>query len=213
MQPELLVIPVTVLGDTLKVLLTSQSREELGLPCLDLGSGFGQAEALLQAVKAFLPLPDSEFAQWTNSKRYRGRVVEVFDRPQSQKVTVVRAIAVPQDVAIRAKGEWCNAEDAALRLQQTDAFAATCLQTCLENIPFWARMSAFVFEVLPAVFSIQDLRLLVSNLSHQEVDAGNFHRRLKRLDILNPLVAGQRVHRWEFNWTRSDIVKKEGLLP
>jgi hypothetical protein len=31
--------------------------------------------------------------------------------------------------------------------------------------------------------------------------------------VLNPLVAGQRVHRWEFAWGKGEVLKGEGLIP
>ena len=81
-------------------------------------------------------------------------------------------------------------------------------------MPLWVKNTTFTFELLSQVFSIQDLRLLVGMLSSQEIDPGNFHRRLKRLDILRPLVTGQqRVHKWEFAWEKSDILGAEGLIP
>lgn len=218
LQTELVLVPITVVNEELRVFLVPQTKlgGSLGLPAVSLNQSFVQRDALKALMTSFFPQTVSnEVGAWMQSRRFQGRVIEVYDSSTASgqsTIQVVRAVAVPQDLAKNAQGEWYSFEEAAVRLEGNFVDRAF-LEACQELVPFWSRMSTFTFEVLPAVFSIQDLRLLVSNLSKQEVDAGNFHRRLKRLDILTPLVSGQRVHRWEFAWEKTPVVSREGLLP
>lgn len=215
LQTDLVVIPVTVMNNDLRVLLTPNPQGNYSLPNVTLGGGLLQQGAYTALAKnLFGESQAALISQWMASERFRTRVVEVFDKPSGaaavDAVRIVRVLGIPEDLAKHTRAEWRSLSQA---IEVVDEDSAKFLQATRDMIPFWARMTTLVFEILPAVFSIQDLRLIVSYLSSQDVDAGNFHRRLKRLDILRPLVAGQRVHKWEFVWEKAAVVAREGLLP
>jgi hypothetical protein len=154
---------------------------------------------------------------WLHSPRCRDRIVDCFDRELliegAPGVAIVRAVSLPEDLAADAKGTWVSPKSLFAADSVLGEDSRLFLRECLNLIPTWVRYTSLVFELLPSVFSIQDLRLLVSLLAANEIDPGNFHRRLKRLDILKPLVSGQRVHKWEFSWSKTEALTTEGLIP
>lgn len=171
--------------------------------------------------------PETLLAQWFASQRFVSRVVDVLDVPATAtepraSLEVVRAIAVPDDVfaalgaptGAAADEVWLEV-DAVLSGKVEGFSKASCkiVAAAAGAVPDWTRHGSFAFELLPPVFSIQDLRLLLGHMTSQDIDAGNFHRRLKRLDLLRPMVGGQRVHRWEFDWSKTETLRRESLIP
>ena len=220
MKTELFLIPTAAVNGSLRVLVTKdQNSERQTFPSIVLRQDMhlhGGTRRILSDLLAGAHL--AELETWFNSARCKDRIVDVYDRDllfeQVQSIAIVRAIALPQEFSAHAKGMWLDAEN----LFSQDSILAPdsrlFLRECLNQVPLWVKNTTFTFELLSQVFSIQDLRLLVGMLSSQEIDPGNFHRRLKRLDILRPLVSGQqRVHKWEFAWEKSDILGVEGLIP
>jgi hypothetical protein len=218
-RTELFLVPLSAHGDNLRVLVRKDANNQgQTLPHALLKADFFQRQAQEQLLSDILQaVPAGELQTWMESPRHCDRIVDVFDRSmlfeRSQSVAIVRAIAVPEDLAGEAKGSWLSAQEIFSNDSLLSNDCKLFVRECLNLVPHWVRSSNFSFELLPPVFAIQDLRLLVSMLSNQEIDAGNFHRRLKRLDILRPLVSGQRIHRWEFAWDRSEVLRTEGLIP
>lgn len=218
-RTELFLVPLSVHGGSLRILVRRDTNQQgQVLPHVVLRNDLFQHDAqegLLRDLLASAPANDLE--AWLASKRYKDRIVEVFDRSllfeNAQSIAVVRAIAIPEELAPEAKGTWLSAQEVFSNESLLTDDCKRFVKECLELVPLWVRSTTLAFELLPAVFAIQDLRLLVGMLINQEIDAGNFHRRLKRLDILRPLVSGQRVHRWEFNPERGHMLKNEGLVP
>ncbi|BBH54121.1 hypothetical protein [Fluviispira sanaruensis] len=220
MKTELFLIPIAAVSDSLRVLVTKDpTSDRQTFPSIMLKQDLhlhGGTRQILRDLLSGVPFADLE--NWLNSARCKDRIVDVYDRDllfeQSQSIAIVRAIALPQEFSSHAKGVWLDAEN----LFSQDSILAPdsrlFLRECLNQVPLWVKNTTFTFELLSQVFSIQDLRLLVGMLSSQEIDPGNFHRRLKRLDILRPLVSGQqRVHKWEFAWEKSDVLAADGLIP
>lgn len=218
-RTELFLVPLSAHGGELRVLVRRDPvTDKQVLPYTALKPQTyqrGNQEALLRDVLS--SCNQTEVDAWLSSPRCRDRIVDCFDRDLlfegAQSVAIVRAIALPEDFAAEAKGTWISPR---VLFSQESLLSEDCklfLRECLNLLPGWVRHTNFAFELLPSVFSIQDLRLLVSILASQDIDPGNFHRRLKRLEILRPLVSGQRVHRWEFAWSRADALKSEGLIP
>lgn len=218
-RTELFLVPLSVHGGSLRVLVRRDTNQQgQVLPHAVLRNDLFQHDAqegILRDLLASAPM--NEVEAWLSSRRYRDRIVEVFDRnllfEGAQSVALVRALAIPEELAQEAKGTWLSAQEVFSNESLLTDDCKRFVRECLDLIPQWVRSTTLAFELLPAVFAIQDLRLLVGMLVNQEIDAGNFHRRLKRLDILRPLVSGQRVHRWEFNWDRAAMLKNEGLVP
>jgi hypothetical protein len=218
-RTELFLIPVSAHGGELRVLVRKDAdQDKYVLPHMLLRSDHLQRDTQSQIIRELLgPVAQSVVDTWMASARYRDRIVDVFDRDLlfegAQSVAIVRAVALPEELAPDAKGTWLPP---ATLFSADSMLSEDCklfVKDCLDLIPRWVRHSTLAFELLPQVFSIQELRLLVTLLAGHEIDPGNFHRRLKRLDILKPLVAGQRVHRWEFSWDKSDALGDEGLIP
>lgn len=218
-RTELFLVPLASHGGELRVLVRKDAATDRQvLPHAVLRADFFQRNAQESLLRDLLTsAPSDELEAWIASSRYRDRVVDVFDRDllfdKSQSVSIVRAIAIPEELAPDAKGTWLSPQ---VLFSHDSMLSDDCklfVRECLNLVPHWVRNTTFPFELLPTVFSIQDLRLLVSMLSSQDIDPGNFHRRLKRLDILRPLVAGQRIHRWEFSWVRGEVLRAEGLIP
>lgn len=218
-RTELFLVPLSSHGGELRVLVRKDPvTEKQVLPHFSLKNDLfqrGAQELILRDL--FTTSPAAELETWLDSPRYRDRIVDVFDRnmlfEKVSSVAVVRAIALPEELAPDAKGTWLSPQ---VLFSHDSLLTDDCklfVRECLNLVPQWVRNSTFPFELLPSVFSIQDLRLLVSMLSTQEIDPGNFHRRLKRLDILRPLVAGQRIHRWEFAWNKGEVLRADGLIP
>lgn len=218
-RTELFLIPVSAHGGELRVLVRKDLEHDRHvLPHHLLKADQLQAETLRQLLREILAGTQQEVLDsWLTSSRCRDRIVDAFDRDllfeNSQSVAIVRAVALPEELAPDAKGTWLPPKALFSSDSMLSDDCKLFVRECLNLIPQWVRHSTFSFELLPSVFSIQDLRLLVAMLAGHEIDPGNFHRRLKRLDILRPLVSGQRVHRWEFAWERSNILNAEGLIP
>jgi hypothetical protein len=216
-RSELFLLPLSTLGGELRVLVRREADKQV-LPHVLLKPNLmqkGSQDALLRDVLAAYPSPDID--TWITSSRCKDRIVDCFDRDLlfegAQGVAIVRAVAIPEELSSECKGTWISPR---VLFSQDSMLSEDCklfLRECLNLIPTWVRYTSLAFELLPAVFSIQDLRLLVSLLAGSEIDPGNFHRRLKRLDILHPLVSGQRVHKWEFSWQRTEALTSEGLIP
>lgn len=220
MKTELFLIPIAAVSDSLRVLVTKDPvSEKQTFPSITLKQDLhlhGGTRRILSDLLANAHLADLE--TWFHSARCKDRIVDVYDRDllfeHVQSIAIVRAIALPLEFSSQARGIWLDAEN----LFSQDSILAPdsrlFLRECLNQVPLWVKNTTFTFELLSQVFSIQDLRLLVGMLSNQDIDPGNFHRRLKRLDILRPLVTGQqRVHKWEFSWEKSYILNSEGLIP
>ena len=219
MKAELFLIPLAAIGDNLKVLVTKDNSSERHIfPSIHLRQDIHLHAGTREILKDLLGnVPPVELEAWLSSPRCKDRIVDAYDRDllfeQVQSVAIVRSVAVPKEFSSAAKGTWVEAEQIFARDTFLSADCRLFLRECLNLVPLWVKNTTFTFELLSKVFSIQDLRQLVGMLSHQDIDPGNFHRRLKRLDILKPLVGGQRVHRWEFAWERSSALTKDGLIP
>ncbi|NBO38916.1 hypothetical protein EBU99_10080 [bacterium] len=218
-KTELVLVPVSTHTGELRVLVRRDSTSEKQvLPSVVLKSDLLQKSAMEFVLRELLAQSDAqELLGWIASSKCKDRVVDVYDRDLLfegvQSVAIVRLIAIPNELAPDARGVWMTADDLFAEESHLSHDCRLFVRDALALVPHWIRHSSLAFELLPKVFSIQDLRLLVGLLSGQEIDPGNFHRRLKRLDLLNPLVAGQRVHRWEFAWGKGDVLKGEGLIP
>ncbi|MFZ9519253.1 MAG: NrtR DNA-binding winged helix domain-containing protein [Silvanigrellaceae bacterium] len=218
-KTELVLVPVSTHTGELRVLVRRDSTtEKQVLPHQLLKTDVLQKSALEYILRdLFAPVDADELSSWISSPKCKDRVVDVYDRDLlfegSQSVAIVRVVAVPSELAPDARGIWLTPEELFAEHSHLSHDCRLFVRDALALVPFWIRHSSLAFELLPKVFSIQDLRLLVGLLSGQEIDPGNFHRRLKRLDVLNPLVAGQRVHRWEFAWVKGEVLKGEGLIP
>lgn len=220
MKTELFLIPIAAVNNSLRVLIINDpSNNRQTFPSVLLRQDFhlhAGTRYILSDLFSSLHLADLE--TWFNSARCKDRIVDVYDRDllfeQVQSIAIVRAIALPQEFSLNVRGLWLNADS----LFSQDSILAPdsrlFLKECLNKVPMWVKNTTFSFELLSQIFSIHDLRMLISMLSEQEIDPGNFHRRLKKLDILRPLVLGQqRIHKWEFAWEKSDILGIEGLIP
>lgn len=218
-RTELFLIPMAVHGGELRILVRKDADQEKHvLPHLLLKADHLQRETQVQIVREILAaVPQATLNAWLGSPRYRDRIVDVFDRDllfeRAQSVAIVRAVAIPEELAPDARGTWLSPQTLFSGDSMLSEDCKLFARECLNLIPRWVRHSTLSFELLSQIFSIQELRMLVSLLSRNEIDPGNFHRRLKRLDILKPLVAGQRVHRWEFAWDRAEGLRAEGLIP
>ena len=220
MKTELVLIPIAAMKDGLQLLVNQEpGSDKLTFPNVSLKQEFFLRGGLDQILHQLLvTVPQPELDNWLHSSRCKDRIVDVYDRDllfeQVHSMVIVRAIALPQEFSLHAKGIWLNAETLFSQNSRLSPDNRLFLQECLNQIPRWVKNTTFIFELISQVFSIQDLRLLIGILSHQEIDPGNFHRRLKRLQILNPRVAGQqRIHKWEFSWEKSNVLLTEGLLP
>lgn len=218
-KTELFIVPVSTHTGDLRVLVKRDPvSEKHVLPSVVLKTDFLQKSALEFGLREIFSGADSEvLSTWLSSSRLKDRVVDVYDRDllfeEAQSVAIVRVVAVSSEIAPDARGLWLTPDELFSESSQLSHDCRLFVRDAMASVPFWIRHTSLAFELLPQVFSIQDLRLLVGLLSGQEIDPGNFHRRLKRLDLLNPLVAGQRVHRWEFVWGKGDVLKGEGLIP
>jgi hypothetical protein len=218
-KTELVLVPISTHTGELRVLVRRDSHSEKHvLPHVFLKSDLLQKSALEFILRDLLSQTDGEeLSAWISSAKCKDRVVDVYDRDLlfegAQSVAIVRVVAVSSDIAPEARGVWLTPQELFAEQSSLSHDCRLFVRDALALIPFWIRHSSLAFELLPKVFSIQDLRLLVGLLSGQEIDPGNFHRRLKRLDVLTPLVAGQRVHRWEFAWGKGEVLKGEGLIP
>ena len=218
-RTELFLIPFSAHGGELRVLVRRDAEQDKHvLPHLILRSDQLQRDTQSQIVRELLgSAVSSVVEQWMKSPRYRDRVVDAFDRDLlfegAQSVAIVRALALPEELAPDARGSWLPPQALFSSDSMLSEDCKLFVRECLNLVPRWVRHSSLAFELLPQIFSIQELRMLVSMLAGHEIDPGNFHRRLKRLDILRPLVAGQRVHRWEFSWDKADALREEGLIP
>jgi len=218
-KTELVLVPISTHTGELRVLVRRDSTtEKQVLPHLLLKSDLLQKSALECVLRELLAQSDAEeLASWIGSAKCKDRIVDVYDRDLlfegAQSVAIVRVVAVPSELAPDARGVWLTPEELFAENSHLSHDCRLFVRDALALVPYWIRHSPLAFELLPKVFSIQDLRVLVGLLSGQDIDPGNFHRRLKRLDVLNPLVAGQRVHRWEFAWTKGEVLKGEGLIP
>jgi hypothetical protein len=218
-RTELFLLPICSVGGEVRVLLKKEAAsEKLVIPSYILKPNMYQnaaAEALLSDLLTGVPAQQLEY--WLQSSQCHKRIVDSYDREllldTNPGVALLRAVAIPEDLAPKAKGLWYSAAEVFGSDSSVANDSKLFVKDALDLVPHWVRYSTFAFELLPKVFSIQDLRVLVGSLSKQEIDPGNFHRRLKRLDILTPLVAGQRVHKWEFTWDRREILRAEGLIP
>ncbi len=222
LKTELFLIPLASINDNLHVLVTQDKGalgEKQSFPSILLKQDLylhGGVRQLLR--KVLLGVPPAELENWIESARCKDRIVDVYDRnllfEKAQTIAIVRAIALPQNFSSGASGVWLNADTLFLQHSALTTDCRLFLKECLNQVPVWVKNTTFSFELLSHIFSIQELRLLVGMLSQQEIDPGNFHRRLKKLDILRPLTNGQqRVHRWEFAWEKSAILCSEGLIP
>lgn len=218
-RTELFLIPFSAHGGELRVLVRKDAEQEKHvLPHMLLKSDQLQRDTQAQIVRELLSsVAPTVVEQWLHSPRYRDRIVDAFDRDLlfegSQSVAIVRAVALPEELAPDARGTWLPPQTLFSSDSMLSEDCKLFARECLNLVPRWVRHSSLAFELLPQIFSIQELRLLVSMLAGHDIDPGNFHRRLKRLDILRPLVAGQRVHRWEFSWDKLDALREEGLIP
>ncbi|MEY4064432.1 MAG: hypothetical protein RIR26_640 [Pseudomonadota bacterium] len=218
-KTELVLVPVSTHTGELRVLVKRDpATEKQILPGTLLKPDFLQKTATESTLREILSQCDAEeLNAWLASSKCKDRVVDVYDRDLLfegvQSVAIVRAIAIPSELAPDARGVWLTPEELFAEKSHLSHDCRMFARDALSSVPYWIRHSSLAFELLPKVFSIQDLRVLVGLLSGQDIDPGNFHRRLKRLDVLNPLVAGQRVHRWEFLWAKGDVLKGEGLIP
>lgn len=218
-RTELFLIPVSTHGGELRVLVRKDAEMERHvLPHTLLKIDQLQHESLRSLIREILGVSTMDQVDaWLATSRFRDRIVDVFDRDLlfegAQSVAIVRAVAIPEEFAPDARGTWLPPKSLFSSESMLSEDCKLFTRECLNLVPQWVRASTFSFELLPAVFSIQDLRLLVGMLSGHEIDPGNFHRRLKRLDILKPLVSGQRVHRWEFAWEKGSVLRAEGLIP
>jgi hypothetical protein len=218
-RTELFLVPFSAHGGELRVLVRRDPvHDKHVLPHAVLRGDQLQRESQMQIVRELLPsVAPAVVDSWIQSPRYRDRIVDAYDRDLLfegvQSVAIVRAVALPEELAPDAKGTWLPPQTLFSADSMLSEDCKLFARECLNLVPKWVRHSSLAFELLPQTFSIQDLRLLVSMLAGHEIDPGNFHRRLKRLDVLRPLVSGQRVHRWEFFWDRSEALKDEGLIP
>jgi hypothetical protein len=188
-RSELFLVPLSTHGGELRVLVRRDpTTEKQILPHLILKPQMVQRacqEALLKDVLGSYAPGDVE--TWLQSSRCRDRIVDCFDREMlfegAPGVAIVRAVCIPEELSSEAKGTWISPK---VLFSPDSLLSEDCklfLRECLNMIPTWVRYTSLAFELLPAVFSIQDLRLLVSLLATNEIDPGNFHRRLKRLDF------------------------------
>ncbi|MEN9824320.1 MAG: hypothetical protein RI953_65 [Pseudomonadota bacterium] len=218
-KTELVLVPVSTHTGELRVLVRRDSTtEKQVLPHQLLKTDLLQKSALESILReVFVQADADELSAWISSPKCKDRVVDVYDRDLLfegvQSVAIVRVVAVPSELAPDARRIWMTPQELFTEDSHLSHDCRLFVRDALALVPFWIRHSSLAFELLPKVFSIQDLRLLVGLLSGQDIDPGNFHRRLKRLDVLNPLVAGQRVHRWEFAWSKGEVLKGEGLIP
>ncbi|MBM3381211.1 MAG: hypothetical protein FJY29_02100 [Betaproteobacteria bacterium] len=218
-KTELILVPVSTHTGELRILVKrDSSTEKQTLPGTLLRADFLQKSGLEYALREILSQCDAEeLSSWIASSKCKDRVVDVYDRDLlfegAQSVAIVRVVAIPSELAPDARGLWLTPAELFAETSHLSHDCRLFIRDALASVPYWIRHSSLAFELLPKVFSIQDLRLLVGLLSGQDIDPGNFHRRLKRLDLLNPLVAGQRVHRWEFAWGKGEVLKGEGLIP
>lgn len=222
MKVQLVLIPIAAFEDNLYFYTASQTQSFSYFPSLMLSETLHVMEAtrtILRNCFAGSSLSAfSDFEAWLFSERYHTRMVEVFDREnlleQENSITIVRAISIPHVFANRDSRSWQSSTPLLSESSKLSKDHQIFLNKCLKLIPMWIKHTSFTFELLSKVFSIQDLRLLVSMVSNQEIDPGNFHRRLKKLDILRPLAEGQqRVHRWQFAWDKSGVLSSDGLIP
>ena len=214
MNVELFIIPVAAFNDKLHFYTAASST----FPSCKLSDDLHSFEAMRTVLLKYFSDDSEEFTQWLNSPRCKDRIIDVYDRnrlpEQRNSIAIVRAVSIPDNIALRDKDSWYEPQsllnENSLLSQDNKLF----LSECLNLIPVWVKNTSFTFELMSRVFSIQELRLLVGTLSNQEIDPGNFHRRLKKLDILRPLGVGQqRVHRWEFAWERCIALSADGLIP
>ena len=218
-KTELVLVPVSTHTGELRVLVRRDtSSEKQVLPHHFLKADVLQKSALEFVLRDLFAQADGEeLSGWLSSAKCKDRVVDVYDRDllfeSAQSVAIVRVVAIPSELAPDARGVWLTPDELFAEDSHLSHDCRLFVRDALALVPFWIRHSPLAFELLPKVFSIQDLRVLVGLLSGQDIDPGNFHRRLKRLDVLNPLVAGQRVHRWEFAWGKGEVLKGEGLIP
>ncbi len=220
MKVELYLIPIAAFHDKLHFYVTPNSeKESLRFPVSLLGDELHVEEATRNILRrCFSCDNDPEFENWLLSSHCAPRIINVFDRPslpeKEKSIAIVRAISICENLAMRSKDNWQCASSLLESSSMLSIDNQVFLNEALNLIPMWVKSTSFTFELMSQVFSIQDLRLLVSMLSNQEIDAGNFHRRLKKLDILRPQGSSQqRVHRWEFAWERSPVLSADGLIP
>lgn len=224
---ELFLIPLATIQNRLCVLAQRdpQFPDQRAFPYLPVASGENLQSTLRTLVWSLFDFTNSETTPWNavegwfDSERRKDRMIDAYDRSllfeEKQSVAIVRALAIPDDLSPLAKGVWLDFESAFSDSSLLSPDNRLFLRECLKQIPLWVRNTTFSFELLAKIFSIQDLRNLVSQLSEQEIDPGNFHRRLKRLDILSPVAQQpqQRVHRWQFSWERGFVLSTDGLIP
>lgn len=212
MKVELFIIPIATFNDKLHFYVVDNH-----FPCIELQNEF-YTFAATRALLSNHFSAHEEFESWLNSPRCKDRIIDVYDRDRLQEhedsVAIVRAISIPDNIALQDQNSWHEAQNLLSQHSPLSPDNRVFLSNCLNLIPMWVKNTSFTFELMSRVFSIQELRLLVGTLSNQEIDPGNFHRRLKKLDILRPLGSGQqRVHRWEFAWDRSVALSSDGLIP
>ncbi|MBX9702604.1 MAG: hypothetical protein K2X39_00485 [Silvanigrellaceae bacterium] len=217
---ELFLIHLAFINNSLRILVrTDESKETKVFPSIGLRNElfiFGAMNQLLHDTFQDLSLKDLE--EWLNSSRYKNRIVETFDRDllfeQNQSLAIVRAVAIPEEFCLKAKGEWFEINSL---FSNETILAPDCklfLRECINLVPYWSCFTPFVFELLPEIFPINELRNYINTITGKEIDPGNFHRRLKKLDILKPVMAKnhQRVHKWEFYWEKDRVLSEQGLI-
>ncbi len=221
MKVELILLPIAVLNGQLRFYVVNHSNLSITFPMAELLEDpliFEATNAILNQYFAKQNSNNPDFETWLYSAQCKGRMVDVYDKnrlvEKNNCLVLVQAISIPESIAKATEDHWLGAPELLESHSKLTADNKLFLSACLNLIPFWVKNSSFAFELMNSIFSIQELRLLVATLANQEVDPGNFHRRLKKLDILKPLGTGfQRVHRWEFAWERSNALSSDGLIP
>ncbi len=213
MKIELFLIPIAAFSEKLYFFVDNSKK----FPSLQLNDSISLQRATKDILHSLF-CHHNELSSWLESPRCKDRVIETYEKqclPEKENgLAIVRAISIPDNIALEAQNSWFPVEKLLVDENLLSPDCKEFLLDCLKLIPLWVKNTSFAFELMKHVFSIQELRLLVGTLSNQEIDPGNFHRRLKKLDILQPLSSGQqRVHRWQFDWERTSYLISDGLIP